>query len=307
MSEHTAIKSESNTDQRDQADKQVRTMPLMTLQLPTRHLHSPALGSPMEPNSPLSIPLLSVTSTDRTTTMSPLDTKKNKNLAFRECSNCYTVDSPIWRKGPNDDKLCNKCGLYWSRHNKHRPIQITRTRVKKVDMSTLKQNRTGSPRPNSPRVNSPRINSPRINSPRMNSPIVSSPLTRVNSPLIAAASHVENSVGNSGKFAYEEDNSSNLMLLLEAVQKSNEPGKTELHPNSVSPILKQQDAPDERRILTLQDPGSAQAKRRRMMDINGSAFKAVVREIASENEGNRQNSPSGKPKIVSLVDRVLLM
>ncbi|KAL0488348.1 suppressor of ferric uptake [Acrasis kona] len=301
MSDATPLKIE-NTDQKDQTEEKqvVKNMPLMTLQLPTRHLQSPSLGSPMDPASPLPVPMLSIT-TDRQMTMSPLDTKKNKNLAFRECSNCYTADSPIWRKGPNDDKF----GLYWSRHNRHRPIQITRTRVKKSwPETTLKQNRTGSPRPNSPRINSPRLNSPRVNSPRLNSPrlnspVTCSPLTRVNSPLIAAASHVENSVGSSGKFAYEEDNSSNLMLLLEAVHQSSDKN---LDKKEQSAPYKQEVATEEKKVLTLQDPSNQMVKRRRMLDINGSAFKAVVRELTNE-DGSRTHSP---PKMLTVVDRVMM-
>ena len=27
------------------------------------------------------------------------------------CSTCQTSDTPIWRKGPDDEVLCNSCGL----------------------------------------------------------------------------------------------------------------------------------------------------------------------------------------------------
>ncbi|KAL0487235.1 nitrogen regulatory protein [Acrasis kona] len=40
------------------------------------------------------------------------------------CTNCHTEKSPIWRKGPSNSKLCNKCGLYWKRYSKQRPMVL---------------------------------------------------------------------------------------------------------------------------------------------------------------------------------------
>jgi hypothetical protein len=96
------------------------------------------------------------------------------------------------------------------------------------------------------------------------------------------------------KFAYEEDkdNSSNLMLLLEAVQQSNSD---------------KEDTPMQEK--TIRTPPAE--KKRRTMDLNGSAFKAVVRELSGDQAallGQNGSSPNAKqPKVVSLVNRVLLM
>jgi hypothetical protein len=38
---------------------------------------------------------------------SPLPIKRKNNVSG-ECTNCKTDKSPIWRKGPNSAKLCNK-------------------------------------------------------------------------------------------------------------------------------------------------------------------------------------------------------
>lgn len=40
------------------------------------------------------------------------------------CGNCGAVKSPLWRKGENGIKLCNKCGLYWARHHVPRNLNI---------------------------------------------------------------------------------------------------------------------------------------------------------------------------------------
>jgi hypothetical protein len=57
--------------------------------------------------------------------VNPVQPKKTRKLnPSGECTNCKTVKSPIWRKGPNNSKLCNKCGLYWKRYNKQRPLEL---------------------------------------------------------------------------------------------------------------------------------------------------------------------------------------
>ena len=40
--------------------------------------------------------------------LSPLPSKKIRKTTSGECTNCKTDKSPIWRKGPNSVKLCNK-------------------------------------------------------------------------------------------------------------------------------------------------------------------------------------------------------
>jgi len=226
----TEIQDKINIDQNKDIDQQPQNehKPLTLLTNMTSvltNVHTAVSPSSMEMSgSPttMSVPVLTITSSNNSDSASPAPDGKKQlqgkmSASYRECSNCYTSDSPIWRKGPNDDKLCNKCGLYWSRHNKHRPIQITRTRTKKPE-GVVK-------RTNSPRVNSPRINSPRVNS----------PMPHVGSPLVTIppqnASVFDNFNYHSGpRFAYEEETNpspSNLMLLLEAVQQSNNPKSPE--------------------------------------------------------------------------------
>jgi hypothetical protein len=51
-------------------------------------------------------------------------TKYNKKpKSSQVCSNCLIDNSPLWRSGPGGCKLCNKCGLYWKRYGKNRPLE----------------------------------------------------------------------------------------------------------------------------------------------------------------------------------------
>jgi DNA-directed RNA polymerase subunit RPC12/RpoP len=47
--------------------------------------------------------------------------KKVKSTDEYVCTDCGTLDSPEWRKGPNGPKtLCNACGLRWAKKEKKR-------------------------------------------------------------------------------------------------------------------------------------------------------------------------------------------
>ncbi|GAA5834041.1 hypothetical protein JCM11251_003600 [Rhodosporidiobolus azoricus] len=37
------------------------------------------------------------------------------------CSHCGSITTPLWRRGPDDELLCNACGLYLKLHGKSRP------------------------------------------------------------------------------------------------------------------------------------------------------------------------------------------
>ncbi|KAF1357788.1 blue light regulator 2 [Lizonia empirigonia] len=66
----------------------------------------------------------------------PSDKKKKLKLADEYvCTDCGTLDSPEWRKGPNGPKtLCNACGLRWAKKEK-----------KKASSNTPGQHSTSTP------------------------------------------------------------------------------------------------------------------------------------------------------------------
>lgn len=69
--------------------------------------------------SPMLMPGAAVVSA-RPVEQSPID-KKKKNKAIDEyvCTDCGTLESPEWRKGPTGPKsLCNACGLRWAKKEK---------------------------------------------------------------------------------------------------------------------------------------------------------------------------------------------
>jgi len=41
------------------------------------------------------------------------------------CFNCRGTQTPLWRRGPSDELLCNACGVFYKVHKKHRPAALS--------------------------------------------------------------------------------------------------------------------------------------------------------------------------------------
>ncbi|KAJ1889154.1 hypothetical protein LPJ81_006187 [Coemansia sp. IMI 209127] len=49
----------------------------------------------------------------------------NQDGTCKRCANCYTAETPSWRRHPDTQELlCNACGLYLRLHRKARPITV---------------------------------------------------------------------------------------------------------------------------------------------------------------------------------------
>eukprot|EP00128_Syssomonas_multiformis_P011444 Colp12_sorted_trinity150504_noHs@23185 len=61
--------------------------------------------------------------------------KDIKKIADPICSNCNSVSTPMWRRGPDNTLLCNACGLFWKTHNEQRPVFLNGHAPKKPKKS----------------------------------------------------------------------------------------------------------------------------------------------------------------------------
>ncbi|KAF1846833.1 uncharacterized protein K460DRAFT_131933 [Cucurbitaria berberidis CBS 394.84] len=50
----------------------------------------------------------------------------NAPVAGQVCSNCKTTQTPLWRRSPNGETVCNACGLYMKARNQSRPVNLKR-------------------------------------------------------------------------------------------------------------------------------------------------------------------------------------
>ncbi|GAA5800048.1 hypothetical protein HPULCUR_005470 [Helicostylum pulchrum] len=76
-------------------------------------------------------------------TVSQLPVKK-KEFASNEvsatmCSNCETTTTPLWRRAPNGDTICNACGLYLKARNTLRPPSMKRSLKKQQQQQQQQQ------------------------------------------------------------------------------------------------------------------------------------------------------------------------
>ncbi|CAO3595206.1 unnamed protein product [Absidia cylindrospora] len=47
-------------------------------------------------------------------------------VSATNCANCGTTSTPLWRRGPNGDTICNACGLYFKARHTYRPTTMKR-------------------------------------------------------------------------------------------------------------------------------------------------------------------------------------
>ncbi len=49
------------------------------------------------------------------------------------CTHCQSTKSPLWRRGAQQEVLCNACGLYWKHHGCYRPLALKAAADRKND------------------------------------------------------------------------------------------------------------------------------------------------------------------------------
>ncbi|KAJ3210218.1 hypothetical protein HDU67_005564 [Dinochytrium kinnereticum] len=103
---------------------------------------SASVSPPSPPNAPVAIGIREeavvasspkATVTKMTPTPTPTVTPKGTSTASPDlsCANCEVTSTPLWRRGLNDDILCNACGLYLKLHHVNRPKTLRPNTSKK--------------------------------------------------------------------------------------------------------------------------------------------------------------------------------
>lgn len=73
----------------------------------------------------------SMTSTSTSTPLQQRKLSSSKENNAIKCSNCSTTTTPLWRRDPQGQPLCNACGLFLKLHGVVRPLSLKTDVIKK--------------------------------------------------------------------------------------------------------------------------------------------------------------------------------
>lgn len=82
----------------------------------------------------------------------------------QECTNCHTKTTPLWRRNPQGEPLCNACGLFLKLHGATRPLSLKTDVIRKRNRLSSQRSSSANNGNNSINVsaNSSAQNSPKV-------------------------------------------------------------------------------------------------------------------------------------------------
>ncbi|CAO3581424.1 unnamed protein product [Absidia cylindrospora] len=107
--------------------------------------HVPSVSAILSPSPPSS-------SSSPTNSTSPIKKEDDKKPGGTKCSNCKTTTTPLWRRNPEGQPLCNACGLFLKLHGVVRPLSLKTNVIKKRNRNN--PNTMTSANPNNSGMNS---------------------------------------------------------------------------------------------------------------------------------------------------------
>ncbi|KAG5359978.1 Nitrogen regulatory protein [Yarrowia sp. C11] len=93
-----------------------------------------SMGSNLRPikrQNSSSTNLRKVSTSASSQTLSAMSTSCPSNKDALQCSNCNTTTTPLWRRSPEGESLCNACGLFLKLHGVVRPLSLKTDVIKK--------------------------------------------------------------------------------------------------------------------------------------------------------------------------------
>ncbi|KAI7903320.1 uncharacterized protein BX663DRAFT_508208 [Cokeromyces recurvatus] len=89
-------------------------------------------SSDYEEENPLSKPVRTGKYKRSKTLIHPSTSTPRPNTSLlTQCSNCQTTTTPLWRRDPQGNSLCNACGLFLKLHGSVRPLSLKTDVIKK--------------------------------------------------------------------------------------------------------------------------------------------------------------------------------
>lgn len=102
-----------------------------------QHINGTASGPPTNHPSPSTPPESGLSSAVPSRPASPGGSKNgDPNAGPTTCTNCFTQTTPLWRRNPEGQPLCNACGLFLKLHGVVRPLSLKTDVIKKRNRSS---------------------------------------------------------------------------------------------------------------------------------------------------------------------------
>ncbi|KAJ6095211.1 Nitrogen regulatory protein nrfA [Penicillium sp. IBT 16267x] len=106
-----------------------------------------ASGPPTNHPSPSTPPESGLSSAVPSRPASPGGSKNgDPNAGPTTCTNCFTQTTPLWRRNPEGQPLCNACGLFLKLHGVVRPLSLKTDIIKKRNRSSANSLAVGTSR-----------------------------------------------------------------------------------------------------------------------------------------------------------------
>ncbi|KAF9240293.1 transcriptional regulator family: GATA type zinc finger [Penicillium roqueforti] len=110
-------------------------------------LNGSASGPPTNHPSPSTPPESGLSSAVPSRPGSPGGSKNgDPNAGPTTCTNCFTQTTPLWRRNPEGQPLCNACGLFLKLHGVVRPLSLKTDVIKKRNRSSASTLAVGTSR-----------------------------------------------------------------------------------------------------------------------------------------------------------------
>lgn len=137
-----------NRDQDPRRQKIARTTSATNAaQLFRQNMNGTASGPSTNHPSPSTPPESGLSSAVPSRPASPGGTKiGDPNAGPTTCTNCFTQTTPLWRRNPEGQPLCNACGLFLKLHGVVRPLSLKTDVIKKRNRSSANSIAVGASR-----------------------------------------------------------------------------------------------------------------------------------------------------------------
>ncbi|KAL2871575.1 nitrogen regulatory protein area N terminus-domain-containing protein [Aspergillus lucknowensis] len=143
---HGSVASVSEVRNREQDPRRQKIARTTSTPNTAQLLRQSMSSGPTSHTSPNTPPESGLSSAAPSRPASPGGTKNSEQNGPTTCTNCFTQTTPLWRRNPEGQPLCNACGLFLKLHGVVRPLSLKTDVIKKRNRNSANTLTVGSSR-----------------------------------------------------------------------------------------------------------------------------------------------------------------